>query len=576
MTDSRELADRPGPRDGRDRDESPGRSHAPAVAEPDHVAAPMGSHAIDGINVCGYLRSESGLGAAARSYLDAIRALRVPVALKDLSALAPNRARDSTVSNFDTEHPYTVNLICANADQHFAVLGHLGEPFFEHRYNIGVWFWEATNFSEEWLECFADYDELWAASSFIANILAPIAPIPVIRMPLVLTSRERGSRERGRRQLGVKDNEYVFLFVFDFGSCFERKNPLALIDAFRSVFAPDEPVRLIIKCVNEHTRPDAFTAMRDRAKGYPIAIHSGYWPVEQVRDLMAACDAYVSLHRSEGLGLTIADAMANGKPVIATEWSGNIDFMNVSNSFPVQFELVKLEDDVGPYRAGDTWADPKVEHAAELMRFLYENRAEAIARGEVARRCIESEYSVGPVAERIRQRLEVVASRRRAKFRGVSATSVVSVETAASIRPVATGLSGPTARLKRPVVPPLDLDSSLYGPVGRLGKRLISFLLGYHTYYQDNVNKNFAAFMRQAAVAHEELSATVDELAVRLDALDRRTRTADGGQPSPMATPSNGKRATDQDPAYVDASLTGSEDGPQRSAESVSDRAGSA
>src|SRR3712207_2650205 len=117
---------------------------------------------------------------------------------------------------------------------------------------------------------------------------------------------------------------------------------------------------------------------------------------------MAACDAYVSLHRSEGTGLTITDAMALGKPVIATSWSGNMDFMDVSNGFPVRYELVELQRNVGPYRAGETWAEPSVEHAAEMMRLVFEGREEARSRGRAAKREIEANYSEEGVADLIR------------------------------------------------------------------------------------------------------------------------------------------------------------------------------
>ena len=306
-----------------------------------------------------------------------------------------------------------MNLICVDAAQHFAIMSHLGAELFEERYNIGAWAWELPRFPEKWYDRFAYYDEIWVATTFIANALAPISPVPVVRIPPVLIPGTLGDRDSGRRRLSVPSEEFVYLFVFDFHSHMERKNPLALIDAFTRAFGPSEPVRLVIKCVNADSDREGFAAMSARARGYPIDFHARYWPSQDLRDLMAACDAYVSLHRSEGTGLTITDAMALGKPVIATSWSGNMDFMNVSNSFPVRYELVELQKNVGPYRAGEIWADPSVEHAAELMRRVFEDREEAGARGRAARREIEANYSEEKVADLVRQRLEVIASRHR-------------------------------------------------------------------------------------------------------------------------------------------------------------------
>jgi hypothetical protein len=182
-----------------------------------------------------------------------------------------------------------------------------------------------------------------------------------------------------------------------------------VIEAFKMAFSPTEDVRLVIKCVNGGSDPAGFAEMESRAQGYPIDIHAGYWSSRELRDLMGACDAYVSLHRSEGTGLTITDAMALGKPVIATSWSGNMDFMDVSNSFPVRYDLVELQHNVGPYRAGEVWADPSVEHAAEQMRTVFEDREEAALRGRGARREIETNYSEAKVAELVGQRLGVIS-----------------------------------------------------------------------------------------------------------------------------------------------------------------------
>ena len=375
--------------------------------------AGRGEDDLRGVNFCGYLRDESGWGAAGRSYAEAFRALGVPLALKDLSDMTSNRSEDRTFDSFDAEHPFDINFICVDASQHFAFLSWVGEEFFEGRYNVGAWAWELPRFPERWFDRFAYYDEIWVGTSFIANALAPVSPVPVVRVPPILTARGRGSRERGRRRLNVHDDEFIHLFVFDFHSHLQRKNPLAVIDAFKAAFAPDDPARLVLKCVNAEADPAGFASLRERAQGHPVSVVAGYWTGEEVRDLMAACDAYVSLHRSEGTGLTISDAMAQARPVITTGWSGNMDFMTVSNSFPVRYELVEIAQNVGPYTAGEVWADPSVEHAAELMRHVFDDRESARARGLRARRDIESQYSESAIAELIRQRLEVIAGRRR-------------------------------------------------------------------------------------------------------------------------------------------------------------------
>lgn len=379
---------------------------------PDNLV-PQAKGPLAGLNICGYLRDESGWGAAARRYTRALRALGIPLALNDISALSTNRSADQTLTQFESAFPYSTNLVCVDPTQHFAVLSELGAEYFQGRYNIGAWAWELPRFPAKWMDRLAYYDEIWVMTAFVADALAPVAPIPVIRIPPVLTVRQEGSREQGRRRLGLSGDDFVLLFIFDFHSHLARKNPLAVIDAFKLAFGSGDRARLVVKSVNGESDPQGLGAMYESASGYPILICDGYWTGQEIQDLYAGCDAYVSLHRSEGMGLTIADAMALGKPVIATGWSGNMDFMNVSNSYPVRYDLVEITENVGPYRAGEVWAEPSVEHAAELMRHVFGQREEGRARGEAARRDIETNYSEGKIAALIHQRLEAIDLRRR-------------------------------------------------------------------------------------------------------------------------------------------------------------------
>jgi glycosyltransferase involved in cell wall biosynthesis len=364
------------------------------------------------MNVAGYLRTESGVGAAARAYVRALRTLGLPLALTDLSFLSGNRAEDPCLSGFSCDNPYDITLVCADVEPQYAIVSHLGESLFQRSYCIGVWAWELPSFPQRWHDRFAYYDEVWVGTSYVGNALGPVAPIPVVRIPPPLGIPTRGSRPRGRARLGVGADELLFLFVFDVHSHVERKNPTAVVDAFRLAFRPSDPARLVLKCVNGNSNQGALADLRARAHGYPIRIIDEYWPAQGVADLMAACDCYVSLHRSEGIGLTIADAMTLGKPTIATGWSGNMDFMNGANSFPVRFELEKIERDVGPYRAGEVWAEPSVQDAAELMRLVYEDPGESASRAERARQDLETYYSESEIGRTIGLRLDAIRHHR--------------------------------------------------------------------------------------------------------------------------------------------------------------------
>src|SRR5437762_330621 len=154
-----------------------------------------------GVNFCGYLRTESGVGAAARGYLRALKKTGLPLAPLDISDLQTNRSKDDEISQFQEEHRFDINLICADVELHYSILSHFGDDFFKDRYNIGLWAWELPRFPKKWFDRFAYYDEIWVASAFIADALSAVSPIPVVRMPPPLTVPHAGSRERGRERL---------------------------------------------------------------------------------------------------------------------------------------------------------------------------------------------------------------------------------------------------------------------------------------------------------------------------------------------------------------------------------------
>jgi glycosyltransferase involved in cell wall biosynthesis len=361
------------------------------------------SSKLQGVNVWGFLRDESGWGAAVRGYVRALRRLGIPLGLYDLSDSSTNRSGDASLGAIDEPSAYDVNLVCMDPSRQVPAID-------EGRYNIGAWAWELPSIPSRWYDRFAFYDEIWATTSFVADAFATISPIPVVRLPPVLEPLELGSTEKGRELLRAGD-EFVFLFTFDFHSHMERKNPLGVVSAFRRAFAASEPVRLVLKSVNADSDPAGRDELSAAADGRQIHLYDGYWTPQAMRDLMAGCDAYVSLHRSEGTGLTITDAMAHGKPTIATDWSGNTDFMTVANSYPVRYELTTLAESVGPYERGGVWAEPSIDHAAQLMREVFEHRDLANEVGARARRDIRHGYCEEAVATQIERRLRAIAGR---------------------------------------------------------------------------------------------------------------------------------------------------------------------
>jgi glycosyltransferase involved in cell wall biosynthesis len=357
-----------------------------------------------GVNVAGYLRAETGVGEAVRASTRALEAAEVPHVLNDFfDAWASNI--DAPMRGVRAENPFRVNLVHVNADQVSAFVREKQVAYFEGRYNIGFWFWELARFPEEWRSSFDWFDEIWVASAFVQDTISEVAPIPVVKMPLALRPRRAIESQVAREALGLPSNRFVFLYMFDFRSVMERKNPLGLIRAFRRAFADRTDVLLVLKTTNANVaavgRP-VFEAARDAAN---VRIIDAVVPRDEVDGLIAACDCYVSLHRSEGFGVTIAEAMSFGKPVIATAYAGNMDFTTPENSLLVRYELVTLERDFGPYRRGTTWAEPDLDHAAFLMRNVVTERDAGRALGERARADVSRRLDPLAIGSRMRERL---------------------------------------------------------------------------------------------------------------------------------------------------------------------------
>jgi glycosyltransferase involved in cell wall biosynthesis len=366
----------------------------------------------DGVNVVGYVRSEKGVGESLRAHVRALRAVGVPHRLVDVI--------DPTSANLDTtldttagsDGSYSVNLIHINADVLPSFAARKGPEFFDNRYNIGYWAWELPEFPDTYHNSFAYVDEIWVGTSYCLDTIARVSPVPVVKMPLPLPSGNPSTKNVGRGHFGLPDGSFVFLFIFDVHSVVARKNPEAVIDAFRRAFPGREDVRLVLKYSHGD---DAFRhTLLARARDPRVLLIDTVLDRLELNSLIEACDCYVSLHRSEGFGITMAEAMTFAKPVIATGYSGNVDFMDADNSFPVRFDLVTLAQDYGPYRRGSTWAQPDVKHAAELMRLVYESPHLARERALRGQQDIRRYLDPAAIGRRIEERLELIHRRRAA------------------------------------------------------------------------------------------------------------------------------------------------------------------
>jgi glycosyltransferase involved in cell wall biosynthesis/SAM-dependent methyltransferase len=355
-----------------------------------------------GVNVAGYFRAELGVGEAARQLISALDAHRVPVA--PVGFVAPNSRQDHEFAHLGrSNNPFPINIICVNADGLPRFAQEAGPGFFEDRYSIGLWWWEVSKFPERWRNSFEYLDEVWAATQHVVDAITPLSPIPVVKIPLPVYPAEPPVLSRSR--LGLPEG-FLFLLVFDYHSVFERKNPIALIEAFKSSFGPGSGASLVVKCINHEKHPANHERLLTAADDHPdVQVIDRYVSLEEKNAMIKSCDCYVSLHRSEGFGIPLAEAMYFGKPVIATGYSGNLDFMTNDNSYLVDYRLTAIGEDAFPYPPDGEWAEPDVEHAARLMRQVFDDQLEARERGARAAADIRSTHSPQASGEAIRQLL---------------------------------------------------------------------------------------------------------------------------------------------------------------------------
>jgi glycosyltransferase involved in cell wall biosynthesis len=368
------------------------------------LSADESPHRPLGINMAGFVQGEYGVGEAGRAMWRAVESTGLPSALINIPHRT-HRNGDSTFTKFSSRNPYSINLMTFSFDYARRYYRDMGRRYVAGRYNIGYWFWEQEHFPARWHSAFDYYDEIWVPTHFIRESLVKVSPIPVKMVSYPLYFKQAAPMDRAK--LGADDRTFIFLFVFDFYSTTQRKNPEAVVVAFRKAFSPEDNALLIIKSINSAHHPAEKTRLEELAKGSRTLFLDAHLPGAEVSALFAAVDCYVSLHRSEGLGLGMAQAMYYGKPVIATGYSGNLDFMNEENSFLVDYGMSTMEETFGPYEKGSFWAEPSVDHAAELMRKAYRNRDESAGIGERAavdiRRTLDPAKTRDEILARVRE-----------------------------------------------------------------------------------------------------------------------------------------------------------------------------
>lgn len=369
----------------------------------------IGGSRARGVNLVGYIRAEMGLGEAARGYASALDRAGIPFGITNFDV--GNRARhtDTSWAHKEVRHvAFDTSLVCVNPDNRHNLKAHVSRSALAGPYLIGSWVWELPELPDGWLSELSFYDEVWVPSRFVQESVERHACIPVALVPYVVQVRlEDGF---SRQHFGLPDDRFLFLSMADTHSFLERKNPLGVIRGFKQAFGGSDPrVGLVLKFNNPDFSDEYLRRVEQEREGCTnIFFVSQILTRAEVNALVALTDCFVSLHRSEGFGLGPAEAMYLGKPTILTNWSGNTDYMTPDNCAGIDYQLVRLGRDYGPYGAHQHWADPDSGHAAHWMKRLVEEPGLASDMGRRGQETIRTHFSAERVGDLISQRLRQI------------------------------------------------------------------------------------------------------------------------------------------------------------------------
>ena len=366
-----------------------------------------------GVNLVGYAFGQLGIGEDARMAARALLAAGVPMTMLNFRPGNDIPQNDLSMAGHVSEHgPFAFNIFCLTALENGRFYAERGTSQFADRYNIGYWPWELGNWPKQWERMVDVVDEVWVSTQHTFDALSPVCSKPVHIMPMAVELGEVSgfsSRRKAREHFELPAKARLFCFSLDLNSSIYRKNPQACVDAFLQAFPRDEfsddQVGLVIKAHRPAKRHAAWEKLKSlAARDARVHIIECTLSRPDLLALYKACDAFVSLHRAEGFGRGIAEALQLGLHVITTGYSGNVDFCRAPHADLVRYRLIKVKKGQYPYGTGQVWADADVAHAAALMRTF------VVGKRKTSPPSSWPEFSAALIGERYRARLVEIAA----------------------------------------------------------------------------------------------------------------------------------------------------------------------
>lgn len=373
--------------------------------------AQSSAEGLSGINLIGDIKAETGLGQSMRLLAGILEQAGIPFCVIQVDSPGGLEHSDTKWEHkIRTEAIYNINLIHVNPNVWAEVYNALPEEVLAGKYQIAYWLWELEDFPQEWVPCIDTVDEIWAPSEFICASIRKCTNKPVVRVPYIVKLEE--GEHYGREYFKLPTDKFLYLMMYDFKSISERKNPGGALEAYKKAFpAERQDVGLVIK-VNHLKGNQELQRLQEELGAYKNV----YFLTEnmswlEVESLIKSVDVLISLHRSEGFGLPMAEAMALGTPVVCTNWSATTEFMDETCACLVGYQLITLEKRVGPYKKGSRWADADVEQAARYIAELSEEKEHYRELAANGQKKVHEYLSFEKVKGQIAGRLEAITGK---------------------------------------------------------------------------------------------------------------------------------------------------------------------
>lgn len=364
-----------------------------------------------GVNFIGPVETVNGLGISARGYVESILRAKIPANVVNWTFGFEHVYR--LPKKYPSGKIFPINIIHLNLDL-LTGINNFDNKFLkkfksDKSFNIAIIYWELMSIYPEWHQSIHQFDEIWCASSFMVRAISAVSsrPVKLIR-PSINFEHKRINTPK--LPLKIPKDRYIFFYSFDANSVSGRKNPIAFLESYINEFSLNDGACCIIKLM--YPDPESQDIKRLKIIGEKredVIFLEEILSDEQMVEFFQLIDCYVSPHRSEGLGLSIIEAMAAEKPVIATPFGGPCDFVTDKVAYPIKYHLTEVGEGNNPYPSRYIWAEPEIQSIKHLMRHVFSHQDEARNLGKEARKHVFRLFSLDQSSTIIKKELEEIA-----------------------------------------------------------------------------------------------------------------------------------------------------------------------